>query len=362
MFQRKGPVEGLLHQRVRHVLREMMSEVLTERSQFPSTLDFIERFKKKVGIDLDPLASGFPSVLEMLQNMNLEDLVWFTEYDGTMYLVPSSQAYNKYHTEASLERRDPSQNCIPREIPPPPPRPEESTPKTRPDHSAETLKYNHEPHQSSAPVGTSGEEELDEFDVEILIKLRHVFDQTVCKDRKPILLNRLPLIFLRRCGSVLDYQKYGFINLTDVVALLEDVVKVTDSDKGKIIVPVDKPKALVTPPPPVTSSSPMLLSPPAPLTSQAFGLMPPVTAMSRGQTAMMASMPVSMDEYPSGASPMSGTIAWPPVEHMPVHPTRWAAVYPGSLSIPTTHHHSGCGTSGTVSRSEQRMSRRDHRA
>ena len=290
--------EKRLREMVKVLLEEMTTDVLTDAVAFPSIPQFSEKFQKKHGLELDPTVAGCESILDMLRGMQLDNLIRFSEFQGTVYLVPANQAYNKHFKEITTEHRSPPsleeissgrQAAVvpenrtlsppsavpttsvpavsPLDVPPPPPPP----PVDERGYSVSTaavaghLESAHDPScvrsevqevhvlaSREACLANSRQgrysqpsaihvDAFDEFDAEILNKLKLLFEQTICRDQNPVCLNRLPLLFMRHCGSVLDYQKYGYINLTDIVSLLSDIVKVVDTANGKYIVPVDKP-------------------------------------------------------------------------------------------------------------------------
>ena len=291
--------EKKLREMVKVLLEEMTTDVLTDAVAFPSIPQFSEKFQKKHGRELDPTVAGYESILDMLRGMQLDNLIRFSEFQGTVYLVPANQAYNKHFKEIMTDHRSPPSleeissggqaTAIPEKrtlsppsalpttsVPtvgpsldiPPPPSPPPADERGYSVSTAAVIGHLESAHLPSCVrsevqevhVFSSGEaclpssrqgrysqpsvihnDAFDEFDAEILNKLKLLFEQTICRDQNPVCLNRLPLLFMRHCGSVLDYQKYGYINLTDVVSLLSDIVKVVDTANGKYIVPVDKP-------------------------------------------------------------------------------------------------------------------------
>lgn len=265
-------LEKDLFENVKKVVEDMMKEVLTKATPFPTLAQFIENFKKEYGRELDPKDVGYENVLDLLQSIKLDSLIRFVHTNGKCFIVPANQEFNKHYTPPERTDETQMERCSEKEDTAIPSFPQilnndqalplplqlagenslalTDTMVTHPvSKKGEMLYIQNE--TGSGMLCTSGHlsiqtdisgDEDDEFDIEILHKLRTLFEQTVCKTHKPILLNRLPLVFLRRCGCVLDYQKYGFINLMDVVSLLNDVVKVVDSEKGKIIVSSERPR------------------------------------------------------------------------------------------------------------------------
>lgn len=180
--------------------------------------------------------------------------------DSTVNQVPVQQQ----DVRNDQSRKDSTVNQVPvqqqvvaaaqHSVPPPPPIPEPQSRTTVDNRTGQIPEHRERIEvklqtQDTAPqfVDLLNEEEpvfrsvdMAEFDEVILNKLRNLFTTVICNGGQTIALYRLPMHFLNHTGSILDYKKYGFIELADVVALLQDIVHVVDTAKGKVIAAVSK--------------------------------------------------------------------------------------------------------------------------